>query len=136
MISLSSLLETTHIIPNLDYSHLFQVIAKISVNRREDIQEAYKRMCFNVLYGNKDDHGKNFAFIYDENKKGYCLSPFYDITKSHHKVEHEMTVNGNGRPTEKDLLEMAKKLELSFDDCEKVINHIKEILKNQNSLML
>ena len=47
-----------------------------------------------------------------------------------------MTVNGNGRPTEKDLLEMAKKLELSFDDCEKVINHIKEILKNQNSLML
>lgn len=136
MISLSSLLETTHIIPNLDYSHLFQVIAKISVNRREDIQEAYKRMCFNVLYGNKDDHGKNFAFIYDENKKGYCLSPFYDITKSHHKVEHEMTVNGNGRPTEKDLLEMAKKLELSFGDCEKVINHIKEILKNQNSLML
>lgn len=132
MISLSSILETTHLIPNLDYFHLFQVISRISVNKTADIQEAYKRMCFNVLYGNKDDHGKNFAFIYDENKKGYCLSPFYDITKSHHKFEHEMTVNGNGNPTEKDLIEMAKELKLPLDDCEKVINKIKNVLKDEN----
>lgn len=58
MISLSSLLETTHKIPNLDYSHLFQVIQHISIDQN-DMYEAYKRMCFNVLFKNKDDHGKN-----------------------------------------------------------------------------
>ncbi|MEG1806405.1 MAG: type II toxin-antitoxin system HipA family toxin, partial [Clostridia bacterium] len=88
MVSLSSLLETTHKLPNLDYMHLFQVIQSICVDK-EDIYEAYRRMCFNVLYGNKDDHGKNFAFLYDEKLKGYKLSPAYDITRTPYKIEHE-----------------------------------------------
>ena len=89
MISLSSLLETSHKIPNLDYSHLFQVIRNICSNE-DDLYEAFKRMCFNVLIGNKDDHGKNFSFLYDEDKKTYVLSPFYDITNTPFKIEHEM----------------------------------------------
>ena len=128
MISLSSLLETSHLIPNLDYLHLFQVISLICVDK-EDLYEAYKRMCFNVLYGNKDDHGKNFAFLYDENLKGYKLSPFYDITNTQFKYEHEMSVNGNGNPDENDLLEVAKKCKLSFDRCVGIINKIKRIIK-------
>ena len=72
-------------------------------------------MCFNVLYGNKDDHGKNFAFLYNEELKGYELSPAYDITKTPSKFEHEMTVLGEGSPTEKDLLELAKKMKLSVE---------------------
>ena len=72
MISLSSLLETTHRIPNLDYLHLFQVI-KMFCKNKEDLYEAYRRMCFNVLYGNLDDHGRNFALLYDEKLKGYKL---------------------------------------------------------------
>lgn len=62
MISLSALLETTHRIPNLDYSHLFQVIENICPDK-DDIYEAYRRMCFNVFYKNRDDHGKKF-FLY------------------------------------------------------------------------
>ena len=72
MISLSGLLETTHRIPNLDYMHLFQVIQKICYDQ-SDLIEAYRRMCFNVFIGNKDDHGKNFSFIYDESKKIYQI---------------------------------------------------------------
>jgi serine/threonine-protein kinase HipA len=125
MISLSSVLETTHQIPNLDYSHLFQVIQRICFDQ-EDIYEAYRRMVFNVLYENKDDHGKNFAFIYDEKLKGYRLSPFYDITKTPMKMEHEMTVLGKGNPDEEDLLEIAKKFNLSVKNCEKIIVSIKQ----------
>ena len=128
MISLSALLETTHRIPNLDYKHLFQVIQKICVDQG-DMLEAYKRMCFNVLYKNKDDHGKNIAFIYDERLKGYRLSPFYDITKTPNKLEHEMTVLGKGIPLEKDLLEMAKQFNLSEKKCSIIIKSIKEIIK-------
>lgn len=127
MISLSSLLETSYTIPNLDYSHLFQVISLICKDKN-DLYEAFKRMCFNVLFKNKDDHGKNFAFIYDENIKGYRLSPFYDITQTKNKFEHEMTVNGNGNPIEDDLLFIADKFKLSLDKCKTILNNIKQIL--------
>ena len=62
MISLSALLETTHRIPNLDYSHLFQVIENICPDK-DDIYEAYRRMCFNVFAHNRDDHLKNFTYL-------------------------------------------------------------------------
>lgn len=127
MISLSSLLETTHRIPNLDYIHLLQVVQRICVDQ-SDLYEAYGRMCFNVFYGNKDDHGKNFAFLYDEEKGGYKLSQFYDITQTKDKFEHEMTVNGVGNPTETDLLEVAKIMKLSMQKCKTVIAKIKEVL--------
>lgn len=125
MISLSSILETTHRIPNLDYIHLLQVVQRICVDQ-SDIYEAFGRMCFNVLYGNKDDHGKNFAFLYDENMRGYKLSPFYDITQTKDKFEHEMTVNGIGNPSEKELLEVAKIMKLSIQKCKDIIEQIKE----------
>lgn len=124
MISLSHLLETTHRIPNLDYVNLFQAIQKICADQK-DMYEAYRRMCFNVLYGNRDDHGKNFAFLYDENLKGYKLSPAYDITKTSNKPEHEMTVNGAGKPTEKDLLDVADIVKLSQTTCKEIIAKIK-----------
>ena len=127
MISLSALLETTHRIPNLDYSHLFQVIQSICPDKG-DIYEAYRRMCFNVFYNNRDDHGKNFSFIYDENIKGYRLSPAYDITSTPNKFEHEMTVNGNGLPKEKDLLDIAYKFKLSLSTCKSIISKIKSVI--------
>ena len=128
MISLSSILETSFRIPNLDYLHLFQVIQNICVNKN-DLYEAYKRMCFNVFYENKDDHGKNFSFLYDEKLGGYKLSPFYDISKTSKQVEHEMTVNGVGNPSEKDLLEVAKIMKLSINECKKIILKIKTVLQ-------
>lgn len=129
VISLSSILETSYLIPNLDYYHLFQVIDKICVDK-EDLYEAFRRMCFNVFYGNKDDHGKNFAFLYDEEKKGYRLTPFYDINKVD-KVEHEMTVNGNGNSSVSDMIEIARKMNLSIDRCIKIIDKIKEIVNSK-----
>lgn len=128
MISLSSLLETSHRIPNLDYGHLFSVIQKICVHQ-SDIYEAYKMMCFNVFYNNKDDHGRNFSFLYDELLHGYKLSPAYDLTKTPYKYEHEMTVLGNGRPEEKNLLDLAKEMKLSLAKCKQIIEKVKETLK-------
>lgn len=129
MISLSSLLETTHRIPNLDYYHLFQVI-KAFCKDKEDLYEAYRRMCFNVLYNNIDDHGRNFAFLYDEKNKTYKLSPAFDITKSDKKAEHEMTVCGKGRPTENDLLKIAVEMRLTLEKCQQIISKVKEVIKN------
>lgn len=127
MISLSSLLETSFRLPNLDYLHLFKVIRSICFDE-EDLYEAYGRMCFNVLYGNKDDHGNNFSFLYEEGK-GYRLSPFYDITRTPYMGEHSMTVLGKGNPEKADLLEMAKVMKLSKKRCSSIIENIEAIIE-------
>lgn len=125
MISLCALLETSHRTPLFDYSHLFQVINMISVNKRDDLYEAFRRMCFNVYFQNKDDHGKNFAFLYDEASNGYVLSPAYDITSTPEVSEHEMTINGKGNPNDEDLLFLAKKFNLSLTKCKQIMALIK-----------
>ena len=128
MISLSSVLETSHRIPNLDYTHLLQVIEKICIDKN-DLYEAFRRMCFNVFFGNKDDHGKNFAFLYDESLGGYKLSPAYDITKTPDKAEHEMSVNGNGNPTEKDILAVAENCKLNMERCRTIMSEVKGVVR-------
>ena len=82
-----------------------------------------------MFYGNRDDHGKNFAFLYNEEKGGYELSPAYDITLTPNKPEHEMTVFGNGRPAEIDLLKIAKEIKLSIKECKEILEIVKYTLR-------
>lgn len=124
MISLSALLETSHRVPNLDYMHLFQVVQSIC-GGEDEMYEVFRRMCFNVFYGNRDDHGKNFSFLYDESIKRYSLSPAYDLTKVTDKPEHEMTVLGNGKPDESDLIAIANAVKLSYKKCLDIIETVK-----------
>ena len=135
MISLSSLLETTYKIPNLDYKHLFQVIQKICVDQ-DDLFEAFRRMTFNVLYPNRDDHGKNFAFLYNEKKKGYQLSPAYDITKTPRLVEHQMTVLDKGNPKQEDLLKLALEFNMSKKKCRDIIDKVEKLLEQDHVIIL
>lgn len=110
--------------------HLFQVIQKISAKLADDLYEAFRRMYFNVFYENKDDHSKNFAFLYDEDLGGYVLSPACDLTHTPEKYEHEMTVNGNGNPTNGDLLAVGKEFRLSVPKCKSIMNAIEKICKS------
>ncbi len=126
-ISLCGLLETVHTLPNLDYMILFKVIDSISAQKQEDTLQAYKLMCFNVINNNKDDHGKNFGFIYDEHLHGYKLSPAYDITYISINKEHEMSVDGNGNPTEDDCIKVGALIGYTKSDCQAIINSIKKL---------
>ena len=127
VISLAGMLEISHRTPVLDYGHLFDVVSNLNCNK-EDMYEVFRRMCFNVFYENKDDHAKNFAFIYDEQMQKYKLSPAYDITQTKNKFEHEMTVNGNGNPTENDMITLAKDFGLSLNTCREIIDNIKRVI--------
>lgn len=96
--------------------------------------ETFRRMCFNVYYGNKDDHSKNFAFLFDEEKGTYRLSPAYDLTRTEAKFEHEMTINGEGNPKDDDLLALAKEFRLSIAKCKDIMEKIKQfcLMKQEN----
>ncbi|MCQ2752788.1 MAG: type II toxin-antitoxin system HipA family toxin [Bacilli bacterium] len=127
MISLAAILETSHRLANLDYIHLFQVISIIG--KTNDLYEAFRRMCFNVYYMNKDDHSKNFSFIYDEKMNHYYLSPAYDLTKTKDKLEHEMTVNGSPNPSDDDILAVARRFKLDIKVCQEIMHTIKEVVQ-------
>ena len=94
MISVAALLEIDFSSPTLDYHHLIK-LTRILTNNTEDVLEMFRRMVFNVLIGNQDDHTKNFSFLYKEEENSYRLSPAYDITQTRtYYGEHTTTVNG------------------------------------------
>ena len=111
MVSVSGLLETSHRLPNLDYNILMKLTLELTKNY-QDIEQLYRLMCFNVYAHNRDDHSKNFSFLYDENKKEWHLSPAYDLTySSSFNGEHATTINGEGKnPTLEDILAIAKNI--------------------------
>ncbi len=113
MVSASGLLETSHRLPNLDYNTLMKLTLELTRNY-QDIEQLFKLMCFNVFAHNRDDHSKNFSFLYDDTKKEWYLSPAYDLTYSYSfNGEHATTINGEGKnPDLDDILAVAKNIGL------------------------
>ena len=113
MVSVSGLLETSHRLPNLDYNTLMKLTLKLTRNY-QDIEQMFRLMCFNVFAHNRDDHSKNFSFLFDDTKKEWHLSPAYDLTYSFSfNGEHATTINGEGKnPTLDDILAVAKNIGL------------------------
>ena len=81
-------------------------------------------MVFNVIGNNKDDHAKNFSFIYEDGR--WQVSPAYDLVPSEgFNGQHTTTVLGRGLPTEKDMLELAKQTGLDLKHAEQIIEQVK-----------
>lgn len=129
MISVSALLETSHRLPNLDYNILMKLTLKLT-NSFEEVEKMFRLMCFNVFAHNRDDHSKNFSFIYDEELKKWKLSPAYDLTFSYSiGGEHATTINGNGRnPNIKDILKVAENIGMKYENAKKTAEEIEKIV--------
>ncbi len=130
MVTVSGLLETSHRIPNLDYHDLMKLTFMLTKDSQQ-MEELYRRMCFNVFSHNRDDHAKNFSYLYDEQERRWKLSPVYDLTYSESiGGEHATCVNGNGRnPSIEDLLEVGKSTGISAGKLRKIAMEIEEVVK-------
>ncbi len=109
MISAGGLLETSHRYPNLDYNELMKLTLLLTRDMQE-VKKMYDRMCFNVYAHNRDDHSKNFSFLYDEEEMRWIVSPAYDLTYSSSQGgEHATTISGEGKkPGTEHILQVAK----------------------------
>lgn len=132
MLSVSAILETSHRIPNLDYNILMKLTFELTRDYKE-IEKLYRLMCFNVFAHNRDDHSKNFTYIYNEEQECWELSPAYDLTYSNSiGGEHATCVNGNGRnPSITDILAVADKIGLGKEFSKETANDIKEIVEKE-----
>ena len=79
------------------YEQAFLVMRQLGLPMA-DIEEQFRRMAFNIVARNQDDHVKNIAFLMDKSGR-WSLSPAFDITYSYNPdgdwtSQHQMSMNG------------------------------------------
>ena len=128
VLTAAAILEADWRAPSMDYHTLMKLTKILCRDRRSEVEQMFCRMCFNVFAHNRDDHSKNFSFLYNEEKDQWSLSPAYDLTwNSTYYGEHTTTVDGNGRdPGMKELLAVGKAAGLSVTWCRKTAEQIRE----------
>ena len=119
--------------PDADsYEKLFAVCRKLHLPE-VDCQELYRRMVFNILANNTDDHNKNFSFVM--NRQGlWRLSPAYDMTYIFDtggylpNKEHCLMIGGKLQNiTRNDIIDFARENGISRPDS--IIRSVIESLK-------
>lgn len=135
MLTVAALLELDFREPNLDYHDFMKLTKILTGDNKQDVETMFRLMCFNVFAHNKDDHSKNFTYIYDEKKDVWRLSPAYDLTySSTYYGEHTSTINGNGRnPSDDDLIQVGMKAGLKKNFCLEIIDSIRSNVDSQLS---
>jgi serine/threonine-protein kinase HipA len=117
------------------YEQLFETMRSLRLPYPQ-AEQLYRRMVFNVMGRNCDDHTKNFAFVM--NKAGqWSLSPAYDVCHAYRPgsdwvSQHALSINGKRKNiTKMDLLEVAK--QMNVKKAEHIIKQIADVISNWNN---
>lgn len=104
----------------------------------KEIEQFYRRMVFNCLAVNQDDHVKNISFLMDRTGK-WMLAPAYDITFSYNPANkwlcaHQMTINGKTIGIkESDLLAAGAKMGIKDKRCKDIISEVGTVVSDFKS---
>ena len=120
----SGLLETSHKLPGIGYEELLKLTLMLTRDAAS-VWQMFRRMAFNVLARNRDDHARNHAFLMSSDG-AWRPSPAYDLTFSTGPGgEHNLTVLGEGRaPDRTHMLRLADKLGLRVPEAKRTIDEV------------
>lgn len=124
-ITISGLLEADFRAPSCDYNTYMKLIRMLTRDNDKDKEQMYRVMCFNILTHNRDDHAKNFSFLYTDDD-GWRLAPAYDLTYSDtYWGEQTTSVCGKGKDiSEKELIKVGTEAGLTKASCIEYLNQI------------
>lgn len=124
MHTIGGLLHASHRAPSLDYEDLLKATGLLTHSQGEVI-EAFRRMCFNVLACNRDDHVRNFSYLMSPSGE-WTLSPAYDLVYSEGMRGHHTTsVRGEAlRPARKAVLELAHGASIPAARAKEIISQV------------
>ncbi len=132
MQTLGALAHIDYNIPGLcSYEQAVGYMRQIGITQKE-IEQYYRRMVFNVLLVNQDDHVKNTSFLMDKNGK-WILAPAYDLTFSYNLDNkwlkaHQMLINGKSTNiTYEDLIESGRTMGINKRKCDRIIDDVKTV---------
>ena len=118
-----------------DYIDIVQAIADqgAPAHVRDDLVQLYRRMAFNVLAGNRDDHLLNHGFL--RNATGWRLAPAFDLNPAREMREHATAVNGRSvSPTATDVLDVRSFFGLSEREARTIIGEVAGVLTGWRSV--
>lgn len=110
------------------YEQAFQVMRQLNLPM-DQMEELFRRMTFNVVARNQDDHVKNIAFLMDRNGV-WSLSPAYDVTwamdpNNHWLRQHQMSVNGRRKDISRtDLAACAATVSINASRARMIIDEV------------
>ncbi|RLB75367.1 MAG: type II toxin-antitoxin system HipA family toxin, partial [Deltaproteobacteria bacterium] len=99
------------------------------------VEEQFRRMAFNIIARNQDDHVKNIAFLMDKSGR-WSLSPAFDMTYSFQPTGkwtsvHQMTLNGKRDGfTLEDFKACARAVLMKRGRAEIIINEVREVVSH------
>jgi serine/threonine-protein kinase HipA len=114
------------------YEQLFMTIHQLSLGHATFV-EAFRRMVFNVMGRNCDDHTKNFSFLLRQGSS-WELAPAYDVTFAHNPKgewtsQHLMSVNGKYKDfTIDDMLAVADRY--GIGEAKQILNDVKHAIQS------
>tara|TARA_Y100000385_G_C12943367_1_gene572178 strand:- start:408 stop:1010 length:603 start_codon:yes stop_codon:yes gene_type:complete len=117
------------------YEQLFETMRMLRLTYPE-ANQMFRRMIFNVMSRNCDDHTKNFAFLMHQTGK-WTLSPAYDICHAYRPgskwvSRHALSINGKREDlTREDLMEVAKNMNIK--KARYIIQQVQEAVSNWTS---
>lgn len=134
MVSLAGAIEARPDMPSIDYDGFLR--ATLAITRHAaDVDEAFRRMIFNILAHNRDDHSRQHSYLMGSDG-GWRLAPAYDLTFSAGPGgEHYMAVEGEGRsPTRQHVMALGKRHGLSGRATGEIITVVREAISDWPSL--
>lgn len=109
------------------YTDIVDFIVRCGCDVKNNLEELYRRVAFNIIVGNSDDHFRNHGFILTQ--KGWELSPAYDINPTLYE-EHSLLINRETNKSDLDiLLKSAGEYMLSADVAARIIAEVKTSMK-------
>jgi len=126
MHTLAGLINANFRVADCDYETLLKVCYKLT-GSHDEVTQLYRRMVFNVMTGNRDDHTKNFSFIMSADGKWHN-SPAYDITYNRGiNGWHSMAIGTGGKLiTLENLLEVAKVFSITKKQVTGIVEDVSE----------
>jgi serine/threonine-protein kinase HipA len=129
MQSLGALDHVSYRMPGVyGYDQAMLLMRRIDI-RLPQIEQLFRRMVFNVVARNQDDHVKNIAFLMDRGGR-WSLAPAYDVTwacdpGNRWLQAHQMTINGEReRITVGDLVEVEKRIGLKRGTAKRILREV------------
>lgn len=122
----AALLQSDFRTQSIDYANLLALTGYLTQDPSQ-VEQMFRRMVFNIVCINKDDHAKNFSFLCENGQ--WELAPAYDITYSPEgtRGEHATSVKYSGNPSLGDVISVGTGIHISRKRCLEIIEEIESV---------
>ena len=131
-LSASALLNVPYESDGGSYIEFAQTIRKFSINPKHDLDQLYRRMIFNLMVDNTDDHVKNHGMLHVSQSQ-YKLAPAFDVVMQLTNLGYQQLAitPGNHTSSLQLALNAAPHFGLGIHEASHLISTIQEIVHQQ-----